>query len=290
MKLVSVIMPCYNQGGFLRDALDSLLAQRYKHWECLIIDDGSTDDTQKIAQTYIQRDGRFCYLFKENGGLSSARNAGLDSANGKYIQFLDADDALHPNKLQASVEWFDKRPESCVVFTDFYECHEEINHPYLPWCSLYDKKFSYESVLLDWDSAYTIPIHCALLQIEVMRNFRFREEVSVKEDWLMWLQLFRRPLRYVFIKERYAYYRQHAYGMSKSLAVLYSGTAKTFNYIVENENLGPLLEPFFLKVNGYWNSLLVKHFESKTYQWGQKATSGFDSVKRIAKSIMHKKT
>ena len=89
IPLVTVIVPCYNQGEYLNDALLSILNQTYSKWECIIINDGSRDNTSEIANFWCKQDHRFKYLKKDNGGLSSARNAGLKISIGKYIQFLD---------------------------------------------------------------------------------------------------------------------------------------------------------------------------------------------------------
>src|SRR5258708_19665767 len=88
---------------FLDETLQSVWRQTYHDWECLIIDDGSTDDTEKIADGWNKKDTRFKYFYQQNTGLSSARNKGLNIATGEYIQFLDADDVLDTNKLSASM-------------------------------------------------------------------------------------------------------------------------------------------------------------------------------------------
>ena len=106
--LVSVIVPCYNQAHFLSDALNSVINQSYPYWECIIVNDGSVDETDKVAQIWIMKDERFKYITKENGGLSSARNAGLSLADGDYIQLLDADDLLEENKLKHQTSYFNK--------------------------------------------------------------------------------------------------------------------------------------------------------------------------------------
>lgn len=100
IPLVSIIIPCYNQAHYLPAALQSVLMQTYSNWECIIVNDGSTDDTEWIALEWIKKDDRFKYVKKENGGLSSARNAGLKVAAGEYIQLLDADDLLEVDKLK----------------------------------------------------------------------------------------------------------------------------------------------------------------------------------------------
>ncbi len=97
---VSVIIPCYNQAFFLKEAVASVLAQTYTNWECIIINDGSTDNTEEVTKELIKDDGRFIYKKQINKGLPGARNAGLELCTGEFIQLLDADDALHPQKLE----------------------------------------------------------------------------------------------------------------------------------------------------------------------------------------------
>ena len=87
--LISVIVPCYNQAQYLDECLQSVLNQTYQNWECIIVNDGSPDNTHEIAESYCRKDARFKYFYKENGGLSSARNAGISISNGEFIQFLD---------------------------------------------------------------------------------------------------------------------------------------------------------------------------------------------------------
>ncbi|WP_298368879.1 glycosyltransferase [uncultured Lutibacter sp.] len=102
-SLVSIIVPCYNQAHFLEEALQSVLNQTYKNWECIIVNDGSTDNTDEIAKKWLLKDNRFKYINKKNGGLSSARNAGLKLAIGHYIQFLDSDDLLEKEKIKVQL-------------------------------------------------------------------------------------------------------------------------------------------------------------------------------------------
>ena len=78
--MVSVIVPCYNQAIYLPEALNSLLAQTYQCWEAIVVNDGSPDETEKVALEYTRKDSRIKYVFKENGGLSSARNKGIELA------------------------------------------------------------------------------------------------------------------------------------------------------------------------------------------------------------------
>lgn len=96
MNTISVIVPVYNVAPYLDKAVSSVCDQTYTDWEMILIDDGSTDASPAICDTWVEKDSRIRVIHKENGGVSTARNAGLDAARGAYIYFLDPDDYLHP--------------------------------------------------------------------------------------------------------------------------------------------------------------------------------------------------
>jgi len=105
--LISVIVPCYNQAQYLDECLQSVLNQTFQNWECIIVNDGSPDNTEDIALLWTKKDSRFKYLKKENGGLSSARNAGIEIAIGDWILPLDADDKIGDRYLELASEEFE---------------------------------------------------------------------------------------------------------------------------------------------------------------------------------------
>lgn len=121
-ELVSVILPCYNQGIYLSEALESLIHQTYINWEAIVVNDGSQDCTEEVALTYTRKDKRFQYICQENKGLSAARNFGISKAKGKYILPLDSDDYLAPNYIKACVEILDKFPKYTLVYTQTHLC------------------------------------------------------------------------------------------------------------------------------------------------------------------------
>ena len=112
MDLVSIIIPCYNQGLFLEETLQSVFNQIYTDWECLIVNDGSDDNTEEIALNWTDKDSRFRYFLKKNEGVSSARNFGLHKAKGDFIQFLDSDDLIAEDKISLSIEPIQKQSKS----------------------------------------------------------------------------------------------------------------------------------------------------------------------------------
>ena len=103
MCRVSVIVPVYQVEAYLAKCLDSILAQAFTDFELILVDDGTRDDCQQIMTRYAAMDARIRCIHKENGGLSSARNAGLDIARGEYIAFVDSDDTVEPTMLADAV-------------------------------------------------------------------------------------------------------------------------------------------------------------------------------------------
>jgi glycosyltransferase involved in cell wall biosynthesis len=114
--LVSVIIPAFNYGPLIGQTLESLLNQTYSNWECLVIDDGSTDNTSHIVGIYCQSEPRIKYHYQSNSGLSSARNTGIKHSKGQYIQFLDADDLLEKRKLEHQVRYLENHREVEIVY------------------------------------------------------------------------------------------------------------------------------------------------------------------------------
>ncbi len=112
---VSVIIPTYNRGWILEEAVDSVLAQTYTDFELIVVDDGSTDDTRALLQPYGQR---IAYVHQDNQGVSAARNTGLRLARGELIALLDSDDLWKPAKLARQVAFFDAHPDAQICQTE----------------------------------------------------------------------------------------------------------------------------------------------------------------------------
>ena len=119
--LISVMMPTYNNGKYIKQAIDSIYAQNYNNIEIIVIDDGSTDNTKEILQQYKN----IKYFYMEHKGISFARNKALECAKGEYIAFCDSDDYWLPNKLKTQIEYFEEHPECEIVFTKYKNIIEE---------------------------------------------------------------------------------------------------------------------------------------------------------------------
>jgi glycosyltransferase involved in cell wall biosynthesis len=113
---ISIIVPCYKQAEFLEDALKSVQEQSFENWECIIVNDGSPDNTKEIAKKWLALDGRFKYLQQVNLGVSTARNFGISRAEGKYILPLDADDIIGAKYIENALDEFDKNSNLKLVY------------------------------------------------------------------------------------------------------------------------------------------------------------------------------
>ena len=133
MTEVSIIVPVYNVEKYLENCIQSILNQTFKNFELILVDDGSTDNSGKICDIYEKKDSRIKVIHKDNGGLSSARNAGIDIAGSKYIGFVDSDDSIHPKMYEVLYNLIEKYKSdiSCCNYKYTYDIsnqnHEELN-------------------------------------------------------------------------------------------------------------------------------------------------------------------
>lgn len=117
MPAVSIIIPSYNLGEYLPETLQSVLAQTFEDWECIVVENGSTDGSLSLVNEFCASDTRiYPVVFPENRGVAAARNRGLELAEGKYILFLDADDLIAPNYLADAVAALEADPSLDVVY------------------------------------------------------------------------------------------------------------------------------------------------------------------------------
>lgn len=187
---LSIIVPVYNAGYTLRHCIDSILRQSYNDFELLLIDDGSKDDSGSICNEYAQKDMRIRVFHKDNGGVSSARNLGLNVAQGKWIIFVDADDRLFDNALDIDYATI---KEDLIIFSYFNFDGEKItdSHPVTArsMTSIIEMKLFYESFL-----------HVTILKVlwskffkrEIISDLRFDTKIRVGEDYLFMLNYLQR--------------------------------------------------------------------------------------------------
>ena len=128
--LITIIIPVYNRAKTLPECLDSIINQEYSEFECLLIDDGSCDDSLKVCNEYANKDSRFRVFHKANGGVGSARNLGLENAKGEWVAFVDSDDIIAPNHLSQFAAAMQKYPNVDILFCGCqYVCNGKHTRP-----------------------------------------------------------------------------------------------------------------------------------------------------------------
>jgi glycosyltransferase involved in cell wall biosynthesis len=187
-ELVTAVIPTYNYARFVARAIDSVLAQTYRHIECIVVDDGSTDDTAEILSRYGDR---LVAIRQPNRGLSAARNAGLQAARGAYVAFLDADDWWHPEKASRQVAALQQRPDvGCVgcgrrhVALDGQTLEEFPGQP-----GARDRRALLRGVALRTFWVGGSGSGAMIRRSVVERVGGFDEGLKAAEDWDMWLRL-----------------------------------------------------------------------------------------------------
>jgi len=222
--LVSVIVPCFNQARFLPDCLASLQAQTYPHWEAIIVNDGSTDDTADIARRHAGREPRFRYVEQENRGQASARNRGLREAAGDYIQFLDADDVIAAAKFELQLDALGTSGDPALAFCDYLNGREDDILQALRSDAFCKPRFRMprpvEDIASRWETEFGIPIHCFLFDARLFREhgIRFDERLTRHEDWDCWMRIFALNPRVEHVPRDLAIYRRYSGSVSHDLA------------------------------------------------------------------------
>jgi len=118
--LISIIVPCYNQAQYLDECLQSVFEQTYENWECIIVNDGSPDHTEEVSKRWVEKDARFKYFKTENGGVSAARNYGIDKAVGEWILPLDGDDRIAVDYLLNASKEFHNEPQIIYAEAEYF--------------------------------------------------------------------------------------------------------------------------------------------------------------------------
>ncbi len=237
MPKISVVVPCYNQAQYLDECLQSVLNQTYQDWECIIVNDGSPDNTEEIAKNWVEKDTRFIYLSKENGGLSSARNAGIEIAKGEWILPLDADDKIGDQYLELAEKEFEK--DYTVIYCEAEFFGNEIGKWHLPefslenlakknciFCSAFYKKEDWKKV-----NGYDINMIYGL------------------EDYEFWISLLKNKNTVKKLPQTLFYYRVKENSMLTNLKS--ERINKMFNYISKKHT------DFFLEYLGSFNELFL---------------------------------
>lgn len=195
---VSIIVPCYNQEEYLEEALRSVLLQTFSNWECIIIDDGSTDNSKRIANNFLHIDKRFKYYYQQNSGVIAARNFGISLSIGEFILPFDGDDMLHPEFIQKCLNLIESDRTIRVVYSNVEYIGDFSGQLVL-------KSFKYEDLLIR-NLIVSTALH---YKADAKRIGGYDENMKDGlEDWEYWISLLSDGGRAIKIDETLFYYRR----------------------------------------------------------------------------------
>lgn len=188
--LVSIITPCYNASAFIAQTIESVLAQTYKNWEMLIVDDCSTDNSSEIVKIYQQKDTRIKYLKtdKASGSPVHPRNIAIKAAQGRYIAFLDSDDLWLPNKLQEQIDLFSTACEDVALVYSNYKKIDEQGKLHLRMITA-PQRVSYADLLKG------NVIACLTAVYDTKKVGKIYLKAIKHEDYVLWLSILKKGFR-----------------------------------------------------------------------------------------------
>lgn len=208
---VSIVVPIFNASQTLPQALESIKQQTFGDWECLLIDDGSTEAIAPVVDAYLA-DTRFRLTSREHRGIAASRNYGIRAAAGDYVAFLDADDAWRPGKLERQTQMLAAHPEWAGVYTDVQLTDQHLTPRGRSLKEQYHLKcLPTGQIYADLLRRNVITTSSFLVKRAIVLQEAFDEHLPVSEDWDLWLRIAKQhPLGAV--EEPLAYYRIHDTG------------------------------------------------------------------------------
>lgn len=241
---ISVIVPVYNVAPYLARCVDSLITQTWKNLEILLVDDGSQDDSGRICDAYAGKDPRIRVIHKENGGLSSARNAGLEAAAGEYIGFVDSDDWLEPDAYAGMMNRMEQL-DAQLVCAGRYDVDEATGEKTIGLCPTREECITGEALagrIFLWD-------HCdssacdKLYRRELFQGIRYPEG-RVCEDVATTYRIALKAQRAVLCDRPVYNYFHRSGSISKGAGI----TEKTFHYSQNTAEIYPYIQKNYPKI------------------------------------------
>lgn len=265
-KIVSVIIPMYNAAQYIEETINSVVSQTYTSWECIVVDDGSVDNSAEIVQRMAENDDRIVYVYQNNSGPSAARNNGLSLAKGEYIQFLDADDILLPDRFAIMIEEYVDVQPNVILYSNLClgnNTNIKETIPYQKHCGLSQKYIGYQEMYGKFALDFSFIPGAILFPKKVLENVMWNIDMRYSEDWDYYLQLTKRGFLFKNIPIVLFVYRMTPTGLSTQ----YRDVLKA-NYLVIERYFSYsyfLLALKRLSANVYKNIMHIKHKRMKNF-------------------------
>ncbi|MGM8362775.1 glycosyltransferase family 2 protein [Flavobacterium sp. ARAG 55.4] len=213
--LVSIIIPTYNRAHLIGETLDSVLAQTYENWECIIVDDGSTDNTEAFVEEYKKKDARFSYYHRPTDRLkggNGCRNYALENSKGKFIQFLDSDDLISSNKIEVQVKQLLRHDANTITICRWkpYCNFKEEND----WQNEFEVYKDFNNIVEFIDalalSGGFLPPHAYLVSRKLIDQAGYwMENLAINQDGEFFARVFIKTKKVVFSNDVVVYYRNN---------------------------------------------------------------------------------
>lgn len=258
----------------MRETLDCLKKQTYHNWECVIVNDGSTDNTLEIAKEYVASDHRYILVDKKNGGLADARNAGIKASHGHYILPLDSDDMIDPSYTEKAIACFEQHPEIALVYCRAKYFGDRNDEWILP-------AYDYDLLL----HRNHIFCSCIYRRSDYDKTSGYNSNMIYGwEDWDFLLSLLDKDSKVYKIPEVLFFYRKHGTSM---LSTTNKHSEELYNQLIANhiETYYPFLHKVITseKEINQWKYKYNSIFNSKSYRLGNAILRPFRYIKRIVK-------
>lgn len=303
---VSIIIPTYNRAHLIAETLDSIIAQNFHDWECIIVDDGSTDNTYEFVNAYVQKDSRFKYFHRTDKylpGGNGARNYGLDLAQGEYIVFFDSDDLMTINHLQVKYDLINSGDYNfAVTRTKYFNYSNKHIDKYYNYSTNDITKENYILQKINW---LTLDV---IIKSTIAKNIRFNEKLKSGQEYNYFSKLVCKTEKGVFLNKIVSLRRYHENSKSGSLVEIHKkyesmaiSTWNTFNDVffdikspTKKKIIFRIYKNILISKNkpkdidylDFWKALFKFHkksFISKiTYYYVNKYTNRFNFLRKRA--------
>lgn len=256
--LISIIIPVYNVEKYLKECLESVINQTYTNLEIILVDDGSTDSSGNICDEYKKRDTRIKVIHKENGGVSIARNLGLNNANGQYIGFIDSDDYVEPKYCEKLLKSIKENNVQCAL-CKFDKVYEKKNQNTIFESNYIMDKNDLIMEILDVQKGFGFCTQ-KLWTKNALVDIKYNENIKVGEDSLFCIESCKNIYKVYVLNEKLYHYRLNENSLVRKYDENYAqkylrAMQETKKYIEENHNKPDIIKKF----NNYivYNILII---------------------------------
>lgn len=262
--LISIIIATFNRSHLIEKSLTSVQHQTYKDWECIIVDDGSTDGTRETIKPFLLTDRRYNYIKRSSfykKGLSGCRNMGLDMASGKYVIFFDDDDLVHPQNLEVSLDYLEKSGNNFCNYQKRPFFEQE------PKMTLIENRSNYEDFgrekIEEFVNGNRAMASCTVLwDKKCFENIRFNEDLHYAEEWECYGRILLAGFEGVNIGEVLYFNRKHPgsntgrydSGNTREKDSMVRAASLMIEHLSKADHLTPKLEKYFLRLAFKLNS------------------------------------